>query len=97
MTKADLVEKVAQGTGMTKLETEAIVEGFLNAVIGALKEGNKIEIRGFGSYKVRKKAARDARNPRTGDKVLVDEHYVPTFKFSKEFKLAVDKGMKDRE
>lgn len=97
MTKADIVEKVAEGTGLTKLETEAIVEGFLNTVIQSLREGKGIEIRGFGSYKVKKKAARYARNPRTGEKVFVDEHYVPVFKFSKEFKNAVDKGQKDLE
>ncbi len=95
MTKADIVEKVASGTGLTKLETEAIIEGFLNTVIQSLREGNGIEIRGFGSYKVKKKSARYARNPRSGEKVFVSEHFVPVFKFSKDFKLAVDKGMKD--
>ncbi len=97
MTKADIVERVAAGTGLTKLETEAIIEGFLNTVIQALREGNGIEIRGFGSYKVKKKNARFARNPRTGEKVFVEQHYVPVFKFSKDFKNAVDRGMKELE
>ncbi|GJQ64773.1 MAG: integration host factor subunit beta [Melioribacteraceae bacterium] len=97
MTKADIVEKVAEGTGLTKLETEAIIEGFLNTVIQSLREGKGIEIRGFGSYKVKKKAGRYARNPRTGEKVYVEEHYVPSFKFSKDFKSAVDRGMKENE
>lgn len=97
MTKADIVEKVAEGTGLTKLETEAIIEGFLNTVIQSLREGKGIEIRGFGSYRVKKKAGRYARNPRTGEQVYVEEHYVPSFKFSKDFKTAVDKGMKDKE
>ncbi|MBA4406963.1 integration host factor subunit beta [bacterium] len=97
MTKADIVEKVASGTGLTKLETEAIVEGFLNTVIGALRDGRGIEIRGFGSYRVKKKKARYARNPRTGEKVYVGEHYVPMFKFSKDFKSAVDAGMKTKD
>lgn len=95
MTKADIVEKVAAGTGLTKLETEAIIEGFLNTVIQSLRDGNGIEIRGFGSYKVKKKNSRFARNPRTGQKVYVEEHYVPVFKFSKDFKTAVNKGMKE--
>ena len=95
MTKADIVDKVAGGTGLTKLETEAIIEGFFNTVIEALKEGRGIEIRGFGSYKVKKKNARHARNPKTGEQVQVPEHYVPTFKFSKDFKLLVNKGMLD--
>ena len=94
MTKADIVDKVALGTGLTKLETEAIIEGFFKTVIEALKEGNGIEIRGFGSYRVKKKNARQARNPKTGEQVFVPEHYVPSFKFSKEFKEMVDKGMK---
>jgi DNA-binding protein HU-beta len=97
MTKADIVEKVASGTGLTKLETEAIIEGFLNTVIQSLREGHSIEIRGFGSYKTKKKSARYARNPRSGDKVYVPEHYVPIFKFSKDFKAAVDRGMKNSE
>ncbi|MBK7105806.1 MAG: integration host factor subunit beta [Ignavibacteriae bacterium] len=97
MTKADIVEKVASGTGLTKLETEAIIEGFLNTVIQSLREGSSIEIRGFGSYKTKKKNARYARNPRSGDKVYVPEHFVPVFKFSKDFKAAVDRGMKNTE
>jgi DNA-binding protein HU-beta len=97
MTKADIVDKVAAGTGLTKLETEAIIEGFFSTVIDALKNGKGIEIRGFGSYKVRKKNPRNARNPKTGEKVFVEEHYVPTFKFSREFKDIVNQGMKERK
>lgn len=97
MTKADIVDNVAAGTGLTKLETEAIIEGFFKTVIEALKDGKGIEIRGFGSYKVKKKNARQARNPKTGEQVHVPEHYVPAFKFSKEFKDMVNKGMKERE
>ncbi|MBU2445768.1 MAG: integration host factor subunit beta [Bacteroidetes bacterium] len=94
MTKADIVDRVAAGTGLTKLETEAVVEGFFNTVITALKEGHGIEIRGFGTFKVRKKNSRMARNPKSGQQVFVPEHFVPTFKFSREFKTIVDKGMK---
>ena len=97
MTKADIVDRVALGTGLTKLETEAIVEGFFKTVIEALREGKGIEIRGFGTYKVKKKRARQARNPKSGAKVFVPEHFVPTFKFSKDFKEMVDKGMKENK
>ncbi|NWF89424.1 MAG: integration host factor subunit beta [Ignavibacteriaceae bacterium] len=97
MTKADIVDRVALGTGLTKLETEAIIEGFFKTVIEALREGKGIEIRGFGTYKVKKKRARQARNPKTGDQVFVPEHFVPTFKFSKDFKDLVDKGMKSNK
>jgi DNA-binding protein HU-beta len=97
MTKADIVDRVAGGTGLTKLETEAIIEGFFKTVIDALKEGKGIEIRGFGSYKVKRKNARQARNPKTGESVFVPEHYVPTFKFSKEFKDIVNQSMMGKE
>jgi len=97
MTKADIVDIIASGTGVTKLETEAIIEGFFSTVIDSLKSGNGIEIRGFGTYKVKKKNARQARNPKTGEQVFVPEHYVPTFKFSKDFKQIVDQGMKEKE
>ena len=95
MTKADIVDKVAAGTGLTKLETEAIIEGFIKTVIESLKEGKNIEIRGFGSYKVKKKNSRQARNPKTGEQVFVPEHFVPTFKFSKDFKEIVNSGMSE--
>ena len=97
MTKADIVDKVAAGTGLTKLETEAIIEGLFKTVIESLKDGKGIEIRGFGSYKVKKKNPRQARNPKTGEQVFVPEHYVPTFKFSREFKDIVNEGMKKNE
>ena len=69
MTKADIVDRVAAGTGLTKLETEAIIEGFFKTVIDSLKDGRGIEIRGFGSYKVKKKNSRQARNPKTGERI----------------------------
>lgn len=95
MTKADLVDMVATGTGLTKLETEAVIEGFFTSVIESLKQGKGIEIRGFGTFKVKKKAGRFARNPKSGEKVYVPEHFVPVFKFSKDFKSLVDQGMKE--
>jgi DNA-binding protein HU-beta len=55
MTKAEIVEQVANGTGLTRIETEAVIEGFMDTVIEALSKGNRIEIRGFGSFKVKKK------------------------------------------
>jgi DNA-binding protein HU-beta len=97
MTKADIVDRVAAGTGLTKLETEAIIEGFFKTVIESLKDGKGIEIRGFGSDRVKKKNSRQARNPKTGQQVFVPEHYVPTFKFSKEFKEMVNIGMMQKE
>ena len=94
MTKADIVDVIASATGLTKVETEAVVDGFISTVINALKEGKNIEIRGFGSYKVKKRKGRMARNPRTGVQVRVEEHFVPLFKVSKELKTTVNENLK---
>ena len=79
MTKADIVDVIASGTGLTKVETEAVVDGFIQTVIASLRDGKNIEIRGFGSFKVKKRKGRIARNPRTGDQVQVAEHYDGAF------------------
>ncbi|MCX6135987.1 MAG: integration host factor subunit beta [Ignavibacteriales bacterium] len=94
MTKADIVDVIASGTGLTKVETEAVVDGFIQTVITSLRDGKNIEIRGFGSFKVKKRKGRIARNPRTGDQVQVDEHYVPIFKVSKDLKVQVNENLK---
>lgn len=89
MTKADLVEQIADATGLTKKDTAVVVDGFLEAVKQSLARENNIEIRGFGSFKVKHRRARKARNPRTGDPVHVPGRMVPTFKPSKELKEMV--------
>jgi DNA-binding protein HU-beta len=94
VTKADIVDVIASGTGLTKVETEAVVDGFIQTVISSLRDGKNIEIRGFGSFKVKKRKGRIARNPRTGDQVQVDEHYVPIFKVSKDLKVLVNENLK---
>jgi DNA-binding protein HU-beta len=94
VTKADIVEVIASATGLTKVETEAVVDGFIMTVITAMKEGKNIEIRGFGSFKIKKRKGRMARNPRTGAQVKVDEHFVPIFKVSKEMKQVVNENLK---
>jgi integration host factor beta subunit len=93
MTKADLVEQVAEaiGPGITKKDCSLVVDGFLNAVKKALAEGENIEIRGFGTFKVRRRKTRMARNPRTGDPVKVPARMVPVFKPSKHFRSRVAK------
>ena len=85
MTKADLVELVADaiGPGVTKRDCALVVDGFLNAVKQALSRGDNIEIRGFGTFKVRHRKARLARNPRTGEPVKVPARSAPVFKPSK--------------
>ncbi len=94
MTKADIVDKIASATGLTKVETEVVVDGFLKTVSEALIEGRHIEIRGFGTFRVKKRKPRLARNPRTGESVPLDEHYVPIFKVSRELRELVDSHVK---
>ena len=93
MTKADIVDTIATATGLTKVETEAVVDGFIKTVIDAMQNGKNIEIRGFGSFKVKKRKGRVARNPRTGEQVMVSEHWVPLFKVSKEVKVLVNENL----
>jgi integration host factor beta subunit len=86
MTKADLVDEIAQITGLTKKDVAQTVDEFLEGVCRALIQGKHIEIRGFGTFKVKQRKPRIARNPRTGDQVPVPERKVPVFKVSKELK-----------
>src|SRR6266536_3346727 len=86
MTKADLVEEVAKVTELTRKDSEVIVDTLFESVIKALKAGDKLEVRGFGSFRVRQRNARVGRNPKTGEKVEVPAKRVPYFKPSKELK-----------
>jgi DNA-binding protein HU-beta len=94
MTKADIVNRVANATGVTKLETEILVDGFFKTMTDALASGDHIEIRGFGTFRIKKRAARMARNPRTGEAVPLAEHFVPTFKASRELRQIIDERQK---
>ena len=90
MTKADLVDEISTQTKISKSETATIVDQLLNAISRALSEGKHIEIRGFGTFKVRERKSRLARNPRTGDPVEVPPRAVPVFKPSKELRALVE-------
>ncbi|MCJ7457447.1 MAG: integration host factor subunit beta [candidate division Zixibacteria bacterium] len=86
MTKADLVEKIVEKTGLTRTDVAVVVDSFLESVKNAMKEGHNLEIRGFGTFKIKSRKARKARNPRTGEEVPVPDRKVPVFKPSNEFK-----------
>src|SRR5271170_2322587 len=86
MTKADLVEEVIRATELPRKESEAIVETIFESIIQALQNGDKIEIRGFGSFRTRQRRGRIGRNPKTGAKVEVPPKKIPFFKPSKELK-----------
>ena len=91
MTKADLVEEVSGKTGLTRADVAVVVDIFLEVVKKSLENGNNIEIRGFGTFKIKQRKARKARNPRTGEEVPVPDRKVPVFKPSKEFKDSITK------
>jgi integration host factor subunit beta len=90
MTKADLVEKVTRLGDLTRRDGEIIVETIFDSVITALQSGDKIEIRGFGSFRIRQRNPRIGRNPKTGERVEVPAKRVPYFKPSKELRDLVN-------
>ena len=90
VTKADLVEEVVRVTELPRKESEAVVETIFESIIDALQKGDKIEIRGFGSFRTRQRKPRIGRNPKTGDRVEVPAKKIPFFKPSKELKDLVN-------
>lgn len=90
MTKADLVEQVTALGDLTRRDSEVIVETIFSSVITALQSGDKIEIRGFGSFRIRSRNARTGRNPKTGAKVEVPAKRIPYFKPSKELRHLIN-------
>src|SRR6266851_9855554 len=86
MTKADLIEEVSGAVEMTRKESEVIVESILDSIVKALRSGDKVEIRGFGSFRTRRRQPRIGRNPKTGTRVEVPAKKIPYFKPSKELK-----------
>ena len=90
MTKAELIEEVSRVVEMTRKDSEVIVEAILGSVVRALRTGDKIEIRGFGSFRTRSRQPRVGRNPKTGDRVDVPAKRIPYFKPSKELKDLVN-------
>ncbi len=89
MTKAEFVGKVAEKTGFTKVDAERAVNAFLETVADTLKSGDKVAFSGFGSFEVVERAAREARNPQTGETIQVKATKAPKFKAGKGLKDAV--------
>lgn len=90
MTKADLIDEVSRVVEMTRKESEIIVETIFDSIVKSLKSGDKIEIRGFGSFRTRQRQARIGRNPKSGDRVEVPAKRIPFFKPSKELRDLVN-------
>ena len=90
MTKADLVDQVSRAIESTRKDAEAVVETVFDSVIKALQGDDKIEVRGFGSFRTRRRRGRIGRNPKTGEKVNVPPKRIPFFKPSKELKELIN-------
>ena len=91
MTKSDIVGIISEGTGLTKIETQAVIDGFLATIGYALQQGDRIDLRGFGSFRAVERKARIARNPKTGESIEIPRHYAPAFKASKELRRFINK------
>ena len=89
MTKKEIVRTISEEIGLTQLQTKEIVQKTFDAIIDTLVKEERIELRNFGVFEVKRRAARKARNPRTGDKVFVPEKFVVTFKPGKEMEARV--------
>jgi integration host factor subunit beta len=89
VTKKEIVKTISEEIGMTQLKTKEIVQKTFNAIVDTLVEDHRIELRNFGVFEVKRRAARKARNPRTGEKVYVPEKFVVTFKPGKEMEEKV--------
>lgn len=95
MTKAELIEEVSRAVQMTRKDSEQIVDTIFDSIVAALRSDDKIEIRGFGSFRTRKRQPRIGRNPKTGAKVDVPAKKIPFFKPSKELKDLINSHQGD--
>jgi integration host factor subunit beta len=95
MTKAELVDEVARVVQLTKKQAETIVNIVFDSIVDSLRAGQKIELRGFGSFRLRSRKSRTGRNPKTGEKVEVPSKKIPYFKPGKELKELINKALAD--
>ena len=96
MTKAELVDEVARVVQVTKKQAEAIVNIVFDSIVESLRSGQKIELRGFGSFRLRSRKSRTGRNPKTGEKVEVPSKKIPYFKPGKELKELINKALTEQ-
>jgi len=93
MTKADLISTVADRLRITQVQASIIVEAALRSIVNALRSGQEVEIRGFGSFRFRNRAPRKGRNPKTGERVDVPPKRIPYFKMGKELKTLLNQNL----
>jgi len=94
MTKAEVVSKISSQTGVEKITTLAIVESFMNEVMNAVSENESVFLRGFGTFKAKKRAQKTGRNIKKNTTIIIPEHHIPSFKPSKLFTQEVKKKVK---
>lgn len=92
VTKQDLIQEIARSTGYIQSDIRTVVEDFFAVVAKSLTSGENIEIRGFGTFSVKTRKPRPARNPRTGQEVRLSERTVPLFKFSSDIKAKLNES-----
>ena len=97
MTKANLIEEVSHVVDLTRKESEAIIDSIFDSFVKALRRGDKVEIRGFGSFHTRQRQPRTGRNPKTGTSVKVPAKKIPYFKPSKDLKAVVNNSATVRQ
>ena len=93
MTKNDIIKEVSNETGFTNVEVELLLDSVINSIKYSLSKGEKVDMRGFGSFLVKHRRARDARNPLTNEIIRLEERYIPVFKVSKILKEYVNKSI----
>ena len=96
MTKQEIVNIVSDATGLTKVETETIMNGVMTTIIDSLANNEKVELRGFGTFGIKHRMPKKARNPGTGEPVFLPERFVPTFKPSKLMRSRVNNLIKKK-
>ena len=93
MTKQEIVNTVSEAIGLTKVETDTVMNGIMSTIVDSLAKNERVELRGFGTFGVKHRMPKKARNPGTGEAIYLPERYVPTFKPSKNMRQRVNELM----
>ncbi len=94
MNKAELIDKIAKDSGITKTQANEALDSFTNSVVASLKKGDRVTLVGFGTFSVSERSARNGRNPQTGEVIKIKARKVPKFKAGKEFSTKIGSGGK---
>jgi len=95
LTKGDIIDILAEGTGLTKVETAAVVDGMIATMSYALKKGETIDMRGFGRFKIVQRKQRRGRNPKTGEELIIPSRKMPVFRCSKDLRNYVNEPFEE--